>query len=106
MRFGRGRGAKPQSLLPGEALKNAGTPGRRDQGRINHPFPRLPAKAGTVWINDSLTDNYAGPFSGMKMSGGARELGQEGLDEFRETKHVHWDFKMENKAYWYPYGKE
>ena len=63
-------------------------------------------KAGTVWINDPLTDNYAGPFGGMKMSGGARELGQEGLDEFRETKHVHWDFKMGMKEWWYPYGKD
>ena len=62
-------------------------------------------KAGTIWINDPLTDNYAGPFGGMKYSGGARELGIEGLDEFRETKHVHWDFKMEDKSYWYPYGK-
>jgi acyl-CoA reductase-like NAD-dependent aldehyde dehydrogenase len=62
-------------------------------------------KAGTIWINDPLTDNYAGPFGGMKYSGGARELGIEGLDEFRETKHVHWDFNMEDKAYWYPYGK-
>lgn len=34
------------------------------------------AKAGTVWINDPLTDNYAVP-GGMKLSGGARELGQE-----------------------------
>ena len=62
-------------------------------------------KAGTIWINDPLTDNYAGPFGGMKFSGGARELGQEGLDEFRETKHVHWDFRLEDKGYWYPYGK-
>ncbi|MGH2521362.1 MAG: aldehyde dehydrogenase family protein, partial [Anaerolineales bacterium] len=62
-------------------------------------------KAGTIWINDPLTDNYAGPFGGMKMTGGGRELGQEGLDEFRETKHVHWDFAMESKSYWYPYGK-
>jgi acyl-CoA reductase-like NAD-dependent aldehyde dehydrogenase len=61
-------------------------------------------KAGTVWINDPLTDNYAGPFGGMKFSGGARELGQEGLDEFRETKHVHWDFKPSIKSWWYPYG--
>lgn len=61
-------------------------------------------KAGTVWINDPLTDNYAGPFGGMKLSGGARELGQEGLDEFRETKHVHWDFSPGIKPYWYPYG--
>ena len=61
-------------------------------------------KAGTIWINDPLTDNYAGPFGGMKMTGGGRELGQEGLDEFRETKHVHWDFGMAVKPYWYPYG--
>lgn len=62
-------------------------------------------KAGTVWINDPLTDNYAGPFGGMKFSGGARELGQEGLDEFRETKHVHWEFSSTPKSWWYPYGK-
>ena len=62
-------------------------------------------KAGTIWINDPLTDNYAGPFGGMKYSGGARELGIEGLDTFRETKHVHWDFNMEDKDYWYPYGR-
>jgi betaine-aldehyde dehydrogenase len=64
------------------------------------------AKAGTVWINDPLTDNYAGPFGGMKLSGGARELGQEGLDEFRETKHVHWEFSPGIKSYWYPYGQK
>jgi acyl-CoA reductase-like NAD-dependent aldehyde dehydrogenase len=63
------------------------------------------AKAGTVWINDPLTDNYAGPFGGMKLSGGARELGQEGLDSFRETKHVHWEFATTPKSWWYPYGK-
>ena len=62
-------------------------------------------KAGTIWINDPLTDHYAGPFGGMKYSGGARELGIEGLDEFRETKHVHWDFHLEDKSYWYPYGR-
>jgi betaine-aldehyde dehydrogenase len=61
-------------------------------------------KAGTIWINDPLTDNYAGPFGGMKLSGGARELGQEGLDEFRETKHVHWEFNTQPKSWWYPYG--
>ena len=61
-------------------------------------------KAGTVWINDPLTDNYAGPFGGMKMSGGARELGQEGLDGFREVKHVHWELSTSKKSWWYPYG--
>jgi betaine-aldehyde dehydrogenase len=59
--------------------------------------------AGTIWINDPLTDNYAGPFGGMRMSGGCRELGQEGLEEFRTTKHVHWDFSADVKDFWYPY---
>jgi betaine-aldehyde dehydrogenase len=45
-------------------------------------------KAGTVWFNDPLTDNDAGPFGGMKQSGLGRELGQEGLEAFQETKHV------------------
>ena len=62
-------------------------------------------KAGTIWINDPLTDNFAGPFGGMKMTGGGRELGQEGLDEFYEVKHVHWDVEGKLKEYWYPYGR-
>jgi acyl-CoA reductase-like NAD-dependent aldehyde dehydrogenase len=60
-------------------------------------------KAGTFWINDPLTDNDAGPFGGMRMSGIGRELGAEGLEEFRETKHVHLDSRLETKPYWYPY---
>jgi betaine-aldehyde dehydrogenase len=63
-------------------------------------------KAGTIWINDPLTDNYAGPFGGMKMTGGGRELGEEGLLTFMETKHVHWDFADSPKSWWYPYGRE
>ncbi len=61
-------------------------------------------RAGTVWINDPLTDNDAGPFGGMKRSGSGRELGQEGLDAFQETKHVHIETKLEVKDWWYPYG--
>jgi acyl-CoA reductase-like NAD-dependent aldehyde dehydrogenase len=61
-------------------------------------------EVGTVWINDPLTDNYAGPFGGMKMTGGGRELGPEGLETFLETKHVHWDFSQDAKEWWYPYG--
>ncbi|MEZ4542693.1 MAG: hypothetical protein R3C24_02185 [Cyanobacteriota/Melainabacteria group bacterium] len=37
----------------------------------------------------------------MKLSGGARELGQEGLDGFREVKHVHWEFATSAKSYWF-----
>lgn len=59
--------------------------------------------AGTFWINDPLTDNDAGPFGGMRFSGLNRELGVEGLDNFRDVKHVHLDYKIEPKSYWYPY---
>ncbi|HEX6289451.1 MAG TPA: aldehyde dehydrogenase family protein [Herpetosiphonaceae bacterium] len=62
-------------------------------------------KAGTIWINDPLIDNIAGPFGGMKQSGIGRELGEEGLEEFLETKHIHWDFEMQPKPWWYPYGE-
>ncbi len=60
-------------------------------------------QAGTIWINDPLTDNYAGPFGGMKMSGLGRELGVEGIEEFWQTKHVHWDIEGGIKEWWYPY---
>ena len=61
-------------------------------------------RAGTVWINDPLTDNDAGPFGGMKRSGLGRELGAEGLEAFQETKHVHLETRLEVKDWWYPYG--
>jgi acyl-CoA reductase-like NAD-dependent aldehyde dehydrogenase len=61
-------------------------------------------RAGTVWINDPLTDNDAAPFGGQKGSGIGRELGREGLETFQESKHVHIDPKVEKKEWWYPYG--
>ena len=61
-------------------------------------------KAGTFWVNDPLTDNEAGPFGGMRQSGIGRELGVEGLEAFREPKHVHIDYIQERKSYWFPYA--
>ena len=61
-------------------------------------------RAGTVWFNDPLTDNDAGPFGGMKQSGLGRELGQEGLEAFQETKHVHIETRIAPKEWWYPYS--
>jgi betaine-aldehyde dehydrogenase len=61
-------------------------------------------RAGTVWINDPLTDNDAGPFGGFKQSGLGRELGEEGLEAFQETKHVHNETKIARKEWWYPYA--
>jgi acyl-CoA reductase-like NAD-dependent aldehyde dehydrogenase len=62
-------------------------------------------KAGTVWFNDPLTDNDAGPFGGFKQSGLGRELGREGLEAFQETKHVHIETRIEAKEWWYPYAE-
>ena len=62
-------------------------------------------EAGTVWFNDPLTDNEAAPFGGFKSSGSGRELGVEGLDDFRQTKHIHIDSKLDAKAWWYPYAE-
>jgi betaine-aldehyde dehydrogenase len=62
--------------------------------------------AGTFWINDPLTDNDAGPFGGMRRSGIGRELGSEGIEDFRDSKHVHLDYVIGAKSYWYPYKFE
>ena len=72
--------------------------------RLDHMLKAMEEiEAGTIWFNDPLTDNEAAPFGGMKSSGGARELGAEGLEEFRQSKHIHIDAKMDVKSWWYPY---
>ena len=71
----------------------------QDARTVRRFYTEVPA--GTAWINDPLVDNIAGPFGGMKMSGMGRELGQEGLDEFRQVKHVHWDIENRPKSWWF-----
>jgi len=56
----------------------------------------------TLFSNDPLVDNPAGRFGGMKVSGQGRELGEEGLEEFMQTKHVHWDMEAGPKPWWFP----
>jgi acyl-CoA reductase-like NAD-dependent aldehyde dehydrogenase len=60
-------------------------------------------EAGNVWVNDPIIDNLAGPFGGMKRSGIGRELGEEGFEEFLETKHVHWEVNGGIKPWWFPW---
>jgi betaine-aldehyde dehydrogenase len=72
----------------------------RDARKVKRYFEEI--EAGNVWVNDPLVDNPAGPFGGMKMSGLGRELGEEGLEEFQVTKHVHWDIEAPIKPWWYP----
>ena len=45
-------------------------------------------KAGTVWVNCYDVFDAAAPFGGYKMSGMGRELGEEGLKPYVETKTV------------------
>lgn len=45
-------------------------------------------EAGTVWVNEYRTLAYNAPFGGYKDSGLGRELGQEGLEEYQQTKTV------------------
>ena len=45
-------------------------------------------RAGTVWINCYDVFDAAAPFGGFKMSGIGRELGEEGLKAYTETKTV------------------
>ena len=45
-------------------------------------------RAGTVWINCYDVFDAAAPFGGFKMSGMGRELGEEGLKAYTETKTV------------------
>jgi betaine-aldehyde dehydrogenase len=62
-------------------------------------------ESGMVWFNDPLTDNEGAPFGGVKSSGMGTELGPEGLDDFRYSKHIHIDTKMDPKSWWYPYAE-
>ncbi|HTN74725.1 MAG TPA: aldehyde dehydrogenase family protein [Pirellulaceae bacterium] len=45
-------------------------------------------RAGTVWVNCYDVFDAAAPFGGFKMSGMGRELGEEGLRAYLETKTV------------------
>jgi betaine-aldehyde dehydrogenase len=74
---------------------------------LEHAFKAMERiRAGTFWVNDPLTDNDAGPFGGMRRSGLGRELGSEGMEDFRDSKHVHLDYVIGPKSYWFPYRFE
>ena len=54
---------------------------------IAHEFAAR-VRAGTVWVNCYDVFDAAAPFGGFKMSGYGRELGEEGLKAYTESKTV------------------
>jgi acyl-CoA reductase-like NAD-dependent aldehyde dehydrogenase len=63
--------------------------------------------SGMVWVNNPLLDNDAAPFGGRKRSGIGRELGSEGLEQFRSTKFVVINPKATpEEGSWFPYADD
>ena len=58
-------------------------------------------RMGTVWINDYHPYVAQAEWGGYKQSGIGRELGEAGLDEYRETKHI-WRNLHPAPQGWFP----
>ncbi|MGH3345520.1 MAG: aldehyde dehydrogenase family protein [Nocardioides sp.] len=71
----------------------AGAVWTQDAGKAQRVAGRL--RMGTVWINDYHPYVPQAEWGGYKQSGFGRELGQTGLEEYRETKHVWHNVKPE-----------
>lgn len=63
-------------------------------------------ESGIVWVNTPLNDNDAVAFGGRKMTGKGRELGAEGLDQFRSTKMVMISPQLVADDEWLPCAQE
>jgi betaine-aldehyde dehydrogenase len=64
----------------------AGAVWTQDAGKAQRVANRL--RHGTIWINDYHPYVPQAEWGGYKQSGFGRELGEAGLAEYRETKHV------------------
>ena len=76
----------------------AGAVWTADAGRAQRVAGRL--RHGTVWINDYNTYLPQAEWGGFKQSGIGRELGQTGLDEYREAKHI-WQNTAPGPTGWF-----
>jgi betaine-aldehyde dehydrogenase len=57
-------------------------------------------RAGIVWVNHMQPTYVEAPWGGTKMSGGGRELGLHGIDNYLEMKQVHVNLN-EKPMGWY-----
>jgi betaine-aldehyde dehydrogenase len=64
----------------------AGAVWTQDAGKAQRVAARM--RMGTVWINDYHPYVPQAEWGGYKQSGVGRELGEHGLAEYRETKHI------------------
>jgi len=76
----------------------AGAVWTQDAGKAQRVAGRL--RMGTVWINDYHPYVPQAEWGGYKQSGVGRELGEAGLDEYRETKHV-WQNLRPTVQHWF-----
>jgi acyl-CoA reductase-like NAD-dependent aldehyde dehydrogenase len=58
-------------------------------------------RAGSVWINNALSDTLAAPFGGFRNSGYGRELGVEGFDAYVIPKSVNLQHKLAPNPWWF-----
>ncbi|MET0169222.1 MAG: aldehyde dehydrogenase family protein [Aliihoeflea sp.] len=54
-------------------------------------------EAGAVGVNVNDTSELQAPFGGWKMSGVGRELGPEGIEAYRESKHI--KMRLRNRVF-------
>jgi len=76
----------------------AGAVWTSDASRAQRVAARL--RHGTVWINDYNAYVPQAEWGGFKQSGIGRELGQHGLDEYREAKHI-WQNLAPGPSGWF-----
>ena len=80
----------------------AGAVWTENAGRAERVAKRL--RHGTIWINDYHPYVPQAEWGGMKQSGIGRELGEAGLGEYVETKHI-WHNTRPAPADWFS-GRE
>ena len=94
----RRRGHRPGQLDPLRARRQRLHPRPRDRPALR------PRDQGGHGVDQRPAHRQRRrPLRGLQAVGNGRELGQEGLEAFQETKHAHIETNIEVKEWWYPY---